>query len=100
MEFQAIDPMHIIVPPWTKEISGADRITQVIPMSLESYKRAGIYDTSDKVIKQIVGGHDDDSGISNELKNAKLNREGLTYSEEKDQVIVWEVYTHFVDGEV
>ena len=99
VEFQAIDPMHIIVPPWTKELSGADRITQVIPMSLESYKRAGIYDTSDRVIKQIVGGHDDDSGISNELKNDKLNREGLTYSEEKDQVIIWEVYTHNDDGE-
>ncbi len=99
VEFQAIDPMHIIVPPWTKELSGADRITQAIPMSLESYKRAGIYNTSDKVIKQITGDHDDDSGISNELKNDKLNREGLTYSEEKDQVIIWEVYTHTKDGE-
>ena len=99
VEFQAIDPMHIIVPPWTKELSGADRITQAIPMSLESYKRAGIYNTSDKVIKQIVGDHDDDSGISTELKNDKLNREGLTYSPDKDQVIVWEVYTHTKDGE-
>ena len=99
VEFQAIDPMHIIVPPWTKELSGADRITQAIPMSLESYKRAGIYNTSDKVIKQITGDHDDDSGISNELKNDKLNREGLTYSPDKDQVIVWEVYTHTKDGE-
>ena len=99
VEFQAIDPMHIIVPPWTKEISGADRITQVIPMSLESYKRAGIYDTSDKVIKQIVGNQEEDAGISNELKDNKLNREGLTFSPEKDQVVVWEVYQHNEDGE-
>jgi len=99
VEFQAIDPMHIIVPPWTKEIDGADRITQVIPMSLESYKRAGIYDTSKSVINRIVGSEDDDSGISNELKNDKLLREGLTYSPDKDQVVVWEVYQHNEEGE-
>jgi hypothetical protein len=51
------------------------------------------------VINRIVGSQDDDSGISNELKNDKLNREGLTYSPDKDQVVVWEVYQHNEEGE-
>ena len=98
VEFQAVDPMYIVVPSWTKGIDGADRITQVMPMSLESYKRAGIYDTSKSVIERIQGGKIEDSGIIDELKYDKEIREGITHSTEEGQVIVWEVYSHNEDG--
>jgi len=99
VEFQSVDPTHIIVPPWTKDIAGADRICQVIPMSLESYKRAGLYDTSSATLDRIIGGRaGEDSGVSSELKNNRELREGLTYSPDKEQVIVWETYTHDEDG--
>tara|TARA_R110002020_G_scaffold83767_3_gene208047 strand:+ start:1186 stop:3090 length:1905 start_codon:yes stop_codon:yes gene_type:complete len=98
VEFQSVDPMYIIVPPWSKGIETADRITQVMPMSLESYKRAGIYDTSKSVIDSIQGGKVEDSGIIDNLKYDKEIREGITHSIDKDQVIVWEVYSHDEDG--
>jgi hypothetical protein len=98
VEFQAIDPMYVIVPPWTKDIASADRITQVMPMSLESYKRAGIYDTSKSTIDKIQSGKVEDSGIIDNIKYDKEIREGITHSPDEDQVIVWEVYSHDEDG--
>ena len=99
VEFQAIDPMYIIVPPWTKNVESADRLCQVMPMSLETYKRAGIYDDSKATIDSIMGGKTEESGILNDLKNNRELREGLTYSADKEQVIVWEVYSRDDDGD-
>ena len=99
VEFQAIDPMYVIVPPWTKNVETADRVCQVMPMSLESYKRAGIYDDSKSTIDSIMGGKTEESGILNDLKNNRELREGLTYSADKEQIIVWEVYSRNDDGE-
>tara|TARA_R110002051_G_scaffold252838_1_gene311986 strand:- start:2462 stop:4366 length:1905 start_codon:yes stop_codon:yes gene_type:complete len=98
VEFQAVDPMYIIVPPWTKDIRSADRITQVMPMSLESYKRAGIYEDSKSVTDRIKSGKIEDEGIIDTLKYDKEIREGITHSMDEDQVIVWEVYSHDEDG--
>ena len=98
VEFQSVDPMYVIVPPWTKDISTADRITQVMPMSLESYKRAGIYKTDKNLISKLVGAKVQDSGMIDDLKYDKEIREGITHSPDEDQVIVWEVYTHNEDG--
>jgi len=98
VEFQAVDPMYIIVPPWTKDIRGADRITQVMPMSLESYKRAGIYEDSKSVTDRIKSGKIEDEGIIDTLKYDKEIREGITHSMDEEQVIVWEVYSHDEDG--
>ena len=99
LEFQSVDPVYMIVPPWTKEIGGADRVCQVIPMSLESYKRAGIYKDDKKTLEAISGGQNEEGGILSELKNNKEIREGLTHSMDEEQVIVWEVYSRDKDGD-
>ena len=99
IQFQSVDPIYMIVPPWTKDIQSADRVCQVIPMSLESYKRAGIYKDDKKTLDAIRGGNAEDGGILSDLKNDKETREGLTHSDDKDQVIVWEVYSRDNDGE-
>tara|TARA_R110000824_G_scaffold400145_1_gene606997 strand:- start:1342 stop:3246 length:1905 start_codon:yes stop_codon:yes gene_type:complete len=99
IEFQSIDPMYLIVPPWTKGVEDSDRMCQVMPMSLESYKRAGIYDDSTSTINSIMGGKTEESGILNDLKDKRELREGLTFSTDKEQVIVWEVYSRDEDGE-
>lgn len=99
IRFQSVDPIYMIVPPWTKDTEGADRICQVMPMSLESYKRAGLYKTDKSTIDQIAGGTIETSGITGELKDDREIREGITYSKDKDQVIVWEVYSRDKDGE-
>ena len=98
VEYQSVDPMYIIVPPWTKGIDTADRITQVMPMSLEHYKRLGIYDTSKATLERIKGGKLGDSGVTDGLKYEREIREGITHSNDEDQVIVWESYTRNEDG--
>ena len=97
--FQSIDPMHIIVPPWTKDVESADRICQVIPMSLESYKRAGVYKASKSVLDAVKGGKIEEGGILSNKKYDKERREGLTHSTDPEQIIVWEVYSRNNDGE-
>ena len=99
VEFQSVDPIYMVVPPWTKNIETADRVCHVIPMSLESYKRAGIYKDDKKTLDAIRGGQSEDGGILADLKNNKEIREGLTYSDDKEQVIVWEVYTRDSEGD-
>ena len=99
VHFQSVDPMYMIVPPWTKNVEDADRVCQVLPMSLETYKRAGIYKTDKSVLDKIVGGTIEGSGITDELKDNKEIREGITHSNDKDQVIVWEVYSRTKSGE-
>ena len=98
VEFQAVDPMYVIVPPWSKGVDDADRLCHVMPMSVEAYKRAGIYDDSKATINRIRGGTVEDSGISSDLRNKREIREGLTYTQDRDQVIVWEVYTRDDEG--
>ena len=98
VEFQSIDPMYIIVPPWTKGVEGADRITHVIPMSLDAYKRAGIYSTASGVIESIQGGEAEDTGMTNDLRHKREVREGITHSRDENQVIVWEAYDRKDDG--
>ena len=99
VHFQSVDPMYMIVPPWTKNIEDADRACQVLPMSLETYKRSGIYKTDKSILNKIVGGTIEGSGITDELKDTKEIREGITHSNDKDQVIVWEVYSRTKSGE-
>jgi hypothetical protein len=99
IEFQSVDPVYMIVPPWTKEIGGADRVCQVIPMSLESYKRAGIYRNDKKTVEAISGAQNEEGGMLSELKNNREIREGLTHSNDEEQVIVWEVYSRDKDGD-
>lgn len=79
-------------------MSSADRICHVMPMSLEAYKRAGIYKDDKETINSIKGARNEDAGISNEILDRKEAREGLTYSRDLDQIIVWEVYTRDKDG--
>lgn len=99
VRFQAVDPLHIVVPPWTKDAESADRICQVVPMSLETYKRSGLYQTDEKTLERIRGGKPEDGGIQSDKRDNREKREGLTHSTDPEQVIVWEVYSRDKDGE-
>lgn len=94
VEFAAIDPIFLIVPAHTKELQDADRIVHVMPMSLEAYKRAGIYDVSKKTLDAISGKEDSDSSSGATASEAATKlREGITHDSKGQHVIVWEVYT-------
>jgi hypothetical protein len=99
LDYTAIDPMYIVVPQHTKDLQDADRIVHIMPMSVDAYKRAGIYNTDDELLKKIKGDgvSYSDSGHNN-LRSARRIREGLTHDKSDDKIIVWEVYERQQDG--
>jgi hypothetical protein len=99
VEYAAIDPLYIIVPPHTKELQDTDRIVHVMPMSKAAYKRAGLYDTSEATMKKLLGNGDDkDMPGATQDASARRVREGITHDSKQDKIIVWEVYERQEDS--
>jgi hypothetical protein len=91
--FDAINPLNLIVPPHTNDIETADRIVHVIPMSVEAYRRNKNYRQDEDFIASISGDRrenkkNDTGGVEQE----KIEREGITYSNDSSTIIVWEAY--------
>ena len=94
--FQNIDPQHIIVPTWTRNLQDADRIVHVQHYSEEAYRRNELFSQDEGLIKRIKGAGTDVRGDNIKVQ-AQYQREGLTYNEE-DYIIVWEVWCRDEDG--
>ncbi len=90
LEYEAIDPINIIVPKGTTNIQEADRVVHVIPLSVEAYKRRSEW--SDKALAQIKGSDAAEANIEGYARE-KYNRAGITKSDNEDEVVIWEVYT-------
>lgn len=94
LEFDSIDPLHVIVPKWTEELQTADFLVHVIPMSIAQYKRNKLFKQDDEFIKRVKGrGNGLESGDDGaKLQKAQI-REGLTCGRNEEEIIVWEIYT-------
>jgi hypothetical protein len=94
LEFDSIDPLHVIVPKWTEELQTADFLVHVIPMSIAQYRRKKLFEKDDEFIKRIKGrGNGADTGDdATKLQKAQV-REGLTCGRNDEEIIVWEIYT-------
>jgi len=94
--FQNVDPQHIIVPSWTRNITDADRIIHVQHYSEEAYRRNELFIQNDELIKRIKGAGTDVRGDNQKIQ-AQYQREGLTFNEE-DYIIVWEAWSRNDEG--
>lgn len=90
LKYYTVDPQHIVVPAWTRDLVDADRICHISVYSIESYKRQKHLKQDKAILDQIVGSYGEDAGDMN-TEAAKYEREGLTFPE-RDKIIVWEVY--------
>jgi hypothetical protein len=97
LAFDAIDPMYFIVPPHTKHLSDADRMVHVMPMSVESFKSSPYYNK--EALHIIKGATGNDGQNTTQKEQNVFSREGITYDNNADRVIVWEVYTRDEDKE-
>ena len=88
--FENIDPQHIIVPTWTRNIHDADRIVHVQHYSEEAYRRNPLFKQDNLLINRIKGAGTDVRGDNQKIQ-AQYSREGLTFNEE-DYIIVWEAW--------
>lgn len=103
VEFDAIDPLYFLVPAWATDIQSSDWLVHVMPMSVAAYRRTakerGWLDDA-KTVEAIRGGPKDGNiPSSNTEADEKQLREGITYTSQRDQVIVWECYVKEDSGE-
>jgi hypothetical protein len=103
VDFEAVDPMYFVVPPYTVDLQDADWAVHVMPMSVGAYKRMAAqmgWKADSKTISKIRGNPQEDDNIPGAATedDAKQLREGITYTSNTDGVIIWEVYRKRDDG--
>jgi len=97
VHFDAVDPINIILPYYTTDLSKVERICHVMQMSVDAYKSNELYDQE---ILSKIKGRESEGARATTFEDTKLRREGITVGSEFDQVVVWEVYERTEDGKV
>ena len=90
LEFDAIDPLFVVVPPQTKDIQTADRVTHILQLSVEAYKADSRFNQDAEVIARIKGKGAGGEGTTKE--DTKYSREGITHGHDAEQIVLWETY--------
>ena len=97
MVFEAIDPIYLIVPPWTGPLCHADWIVHVQRYSKAAYKAlpGGEHGFKQDVetMAKICGAEAESSS----LETQQLQREGITKGVNKEEIVVWEIYFRDAD---
>jgi hypothetical protein len=90
LHFEGIDPLYLIVPPWTDSVRDADWIVHVQRYSKEAYKRLpAAFRREPELLGRICGASDDPAASYEE---ERLRREGINVAGGKAEIVVWEVY--------
>lgn len=102
ISFDAIEPIFIIVPDYTKDMRTAEYLVHVKHLSEWEYRNgidSDLYNQDDSFIKNILTSRDgSDQGDEDFLVSAKRLCEGITHTSEKDTIIIWETYERTVEG--
>jgi hypothetical protein len=103
LAFEAINPIHLIVPTYTGRLADADWIVHVQKYSKHAYKRIAEFDSTPETMAVICAGEAGQegtgAGTASTYESAKLEREGITSTKTKGQIIVWEVFTRNAAGQ-
>lgn len=92
--FDAVDPVFCVLPANTTDIQKADRVTRVLQLSPDSYRRREDYKQNEEFIKKITGRGQDEPGKVEE----KYSREGITRGESEDQIVLFETWRKTKEG--
>lgn len=95
LAFDAIDPLFFVMPKGASEIDEADFFCHIKQLTVAEYQRDGRYTQDEELIRRIRGG---DHQVEFTKTSEKEHREGLTYSKDEDQIVLWEVYEKVKDG--
>jgi hypothetical protein len=90
--FDAVDPSYFIVPPGTTELQESPWCVHVIHMSKAQYEKVSQFTQDKSFVKSITGSGTDQDGASSWKWQEKCRREGLTYGQTDDQIVIWEIY--------
>ena len=98
LAFDPIDPLYVIVPTWTEDLQGADWLVHVKRLSKSQYRNDKHYKQSDGMTDRISGRGSGENIGSFQKEQTVYQREGLTYTPDKQQILIWECYTKQSDG--
>lgn len=90
IEFLAIEPRFIIVPPGTEDINRAFRFVHVEILSRDQYAERNRYNQDPGFIKTICGSGVNAGGGSSEQERER--REGIMQSSSRDQIVIWNAW--------
>lgn len=93
----AIEPFYIVVPSFCPRWADLTRLCHVMRIPVDVYKDNPEYNQDKNFVKRITGRGNTESQIQMEERSKKL-REGLNIGDDKDEIVVWEVYEK-VDGQ-
>ncbi len=91
--FDGVDPSYFIVPYGTTELQDSPWCVHAIPMSKAQYMAtpdSSKFNKDTSFVKSITGRGDNQE--SQWKWDEKARREGLTYGQSDEQIIVWEIY--------
>lgn len=94
--FEAVDPMFFIVPPRGDEIPEMDFYCHVRQTTVAKFMRDPKYSASNELIGRIRGGQNLEEHSQKEQDKAA--REGITYSKDEDEIILFETYERVKEG--
>ncbi len=94
--FEAIDPVFLIIADGADDFADADWFIHVQQKSVAAYKRDRRYLQEDGLINSIRGSKDLDT--SSVFGQDKEVREGVQYSRNPDQIIIWEHWVKTMGG--
>lgn len=96
IRFEAIDPIFIIMADQADDFEDADWFVHIVHLTLPRYKRDRRYNQEESVIHSIRGNKDLD--VAAGVLQDKEAREGVNYSRNPNQIILWEHYTRTMGG--
>lgn len=90
--FDAVDPSYFIVPDKTTELKDSPWCVHVIHMTPSQYEKIEQFNQDKTFVKSITGRGADQDGASSWKWQEKCRREGITYGQTDDQIVIWEIY--------
>lgn len=93
--FDSIDPLFFIVPKGSDVIDEMDWFCHVKQLTVAQYRREKRYHQDDDLIERLRGGPKQEEFSKDQ---EKAHREGLTWTKDEDEIILWECYEKTEDG--
>lgn len=94
--FDVVDPLYFVVPTkGSDDIDEMDWFCHIKVLSVGQYRRARQYVQDEQLLGRIRGG-DRQEEFTKERE--KEHREGLTFSNDEDTIVLWEAYERVPQG--
>lgn len=96
IKFESVDPIFIIMADQADDFEDADWFVHIQHLTLPRYKRDRRYEQKETTINAIRGNKDLD--VAAGVLQDKEAREGVNYSRNPNQIIIWEHYVRTMGG--